>query len=743
MIQLPEIQFFHKQGMAIHWLKPRSKAPLNAGWTKGPRADWNDLAKSYRKDLNVGVRLGVSSKFSNGYLAVIDLDVKSEDLKHRKEAEKALLNLYPTAKNAPKVISGRGNGSAHYYVLTKEPTKGGDTKAKSTEIVKVKMPSVDPSKKELEVLSMDEVGDGYRLRPAWEISLLSEGRQVVLPPSIHPDSNRPYQWERQFDLRTLPVINDVKAAAKVDAPKVSESKINVVEFDLDTLNLYPEQLAALKDGDGVEDRSAYCFGLCMALVQREISDNTILSILTDRSLYLGATGFDHAKTTDRAKAWRWVEKYCLAKAKRQVEENKNVFEDLEVEGIEDKGDWIKQLDKTLPTKFSGPKIKPTFKNIKLILVNEIGPELLKHNAFTHDDFFGLDTPWGYQAGRKRSAGVEDAIAVKDWLIENWKFEPALSLIEEVFKHITSFNSFHPVKDLLESLEWDGVTRVETAFLRYLGADMPEAYLKQVTRKFFIALIKRIYQPGCKFDHIPVLEGEQGIGKSTFGRILVGDEWFLDGLPELSDKDAALNLQGIWLCEMGELSSIYKSQIEITKAFITRQTDKLRPPYGHRRVDFPRANVFLGTTNSKDYLNDHSGNRRYWPVHVNKCDFKALAKDRLQLLAEAKFLYDFCNEPLWLTGEAAKEAILIQDSRRAEDEIDAITSLIKNALEDGEDAFDKEKISLEGLFDTVLFNYPKNQRNRNAAAHALRKLGYERKHTYLGKRWVLDRPKILN
>lgn len=735
MMQLSEIKFFHKQGMAIHWLKPNSKAPLNSGWTKGPRSDWETLAKQYRKGLNVGVRLGVESRVDKGYLAVIDLDVKSEDVKYKDEAEKTLFKLYPDSRKGPKVISGRGNGSAHFYVLTDNPLKGNETKAKSKDIVKVKMPSVDPSKKELEVLSMDEIADGYRLRPAWEISLLSEGRQVVLPPSIHPDSKKPYQWERPFDLMTLPIVRgDVKALEKEKTATI-ETKLNVVEFDIDSLNLYDDQVSALKDGEGVEDRSAYCFGLCMAMVQRGISDNTILSILTDPSLYLGQTGYDHAKTKDRGKAWRWVEKYCLAKAKRQVEENENVFDDLEIEGIEDKGEWVKELDKTLPTKHSGPKIKATFKNIHKIIVNEVGPELLKRNLFSNEDFFGLETPWGFKEGRKRSGDGEDALIIKEWFIRFWKFEPPVSLIEEVLSYITSQNSFHPVKDLLDSLEWDGVNRIETAFEVYLGAEMPEDYLKQVTRKFFVALIKRIYEPGCKFDHIPVLEGAQGIGKSSFGRILVGDEWFMDGLPELSDKDAALNLQGIWLCEMGELSSIYKSQIEIVKAFITRQVDKIRPPYGRRRVDMPRSNVFLGTTNANEYLNDPSGNRRYWPVKVTKCDFEALERDRLQLLAEAKFLYDFCNEPLWLSGEAGKTAIMVQDSRKSEDEIDAITAILKEALKEKEKTFDEESIVLESLFDTVLFNYPKNQKNRMATAYALRKLGYDRTHTREGKRWV--------
>src|SRR5690606_17733220 len=187
------------------------------------------------------------------------------------------------------------------------------------------------------------------------------------------------------------------------------------------------------------------------------------------------------------------------------------------------------------------------------------------------------------------------------------------VIEDALNRIAVKNGYHPVKDYLESLSWDGVPRIETAFKRYLKADAPEPYLSEISRKFFLALVTRIYQPGAKFDTLPVFEGPQGIGKTSFGEILVGKRWHLDGLPKLTDKDAAVNIEGIWLVEFGELSSIYRSDREAAKSFITRTVDKFRPPYGHRRQDFPRQTLFYGTTDKKEYLTDDAGNRRYWPV----------------------------------------------------------------------------------------------------------------------------------
>ncbi len=200
---LREAQRLYKLGFAIHWLHPRSKRPLESGWTTGPRKDWERLKDTFTDSLNVGVRLGRASKINEkGFLAVIDVDVKSTEEKYCKEAlaaAKALLQ----GKACPVVLSGRGNGSRHFYCVTKEPIPPFDA-AKSEDRIKVYMPSAKPSKDELTSLTSEEIKNGMRLRRAWEISVMSEGRQVVLPPSIHPDSNRPYTWAKNFgDIEAL------------------------------------------------------------------------------------------------------------------------------------------------------------------------------------------------------------------------------------------------------------------------------------------------------------------------------------------------------------------------------------------------------------------------------------------------------------------------------------------------------------------------------------------------------------
>lgn len=773
-----ELRGLHARGFALHWLKPRSKAPVSLGWTKSPRQDFESFKKDYRPGYNVGVRLGKVSRIEEGFLAVIDVDVKGTKAEHQTQAREKLFELFPEAKLAPCVVSGRGNGSAHYYVALPEPLSGGERKGQSSEIVKVKMPSAKPSRKEEENLTNEELAAGFRLRPAWEISLLCEGRQVVLPGSVHPDSGRNYAWAAKRTLQDAKIPRLALQKAKSTAlnedtfpgphpasPGAPLAPLKLTTIDVEKLTLRPDQVAAVKVGAGVTDRSGAVFALTMAMLQRNVSEADILSVFTDRRYYLGNTAFDHAKTNDRQRAARWLQKYTLPRARAQVHASAFAHEVREEDGqhqqeeapkgkpelsinevsgngaeaFQEAGDWKKELDLQPGPKGAAPTIRATLKNLRLILGNTIGQDFLQFDDFAQREFWAYDVPWGCHKGDQRSSGTQDEIKLKGWLIDVWGIEASLNLLTESLAWFSGQNHFHPVKDYLETLEWDGKERIATAFETYLGVQMPKGYVRAVSKKFFLALIARIYQPGCKFDHLPVLEGKQGIGKSTFGRILVGDKWFMDGLPDLADKDAALNLTGIWLCEMSELSSLYRSQLEVAKAFITRQVDKVRPPYGARRVELPRQTVFLGTTNDRDYLVDETGNRRFWPILISGCDFDGLSRDREQLLAEAHWCYLTDMEPLYLQGEALRLAEAIQESRRVDDDSDSISFKFREwlALPASKRTLkDVSRIRLDELFEQgPLFGMQKTTASRKKVATVLRKSGYRRITTNAGRIWV--------
>lgn len=349
---LTEAKRLYRIGFPIIWIKPHSKVPLQPGWTTGARAPWQELEKTFHPTMNVGVRLGTPAliKHSNGqagYLAVIDVDVKSKEPHHREEALKATNALLKGA-TLPLVLSGRGGGSCHYYCLTAEPFKPFNT-AQSNDRVKAYMPSKTPSKKELAELTPEEIKKGIRIARAWEVSLYSDGRQVVLPPSIHPDSNQPYSWFPAFEIEnadSIPFFEfegnqetaSIKKTKKETNRTFTSEEKNAFELD-DTLDIHwlPNISKELRDliingvwkNAEVTDRSAYLLVAANGLLSAGYKRDEILSVLTDQNTFLGECGYEHAKTTSRARAAQWVYKYSVKK----VLDERNpalVFKDYQV-----------------------------------------------------------------------------------------------------------------------------------------------------------------------------------------------------------------------------------------------------------------------------------------------------------------------------------------------------------------------------------------------------------------------------
>ena len=199
------------------------------------------------------------------------------------------------------------------------------------------------------------------------------------------------------------------------------------------------------------------------------------------------------------------------------------------------------------------------------------------------------------------------------------------------------NVFHPVRDFFDALVWDGTTRLDTWLPTYLHADDTE-YARAVGPRFLISAVARIYEPGCKVDHVLVLEGPQGKQKSEALRTLaIRDGWFTDRLSHVASKDAAQELAGVLLVEIAELDALTKASSSAIKAFLTRRCDRFRPPYGKHPISLLRQCVFAGTINpvAGGYLKDPTGARRIWPVACHGViDREALERDRDQLWAEA-------------------------------------------------------------------------------------------------------------
>ena len=298
------------------------------------------------------------------------------------------------------------------------------------------------------------------------------------------------------------------------------------------------------------------------------------------------------------------------------------------------GDWHTRLLRN-----EAGHIIACYENVALFLENS--PEwngVLGYNEFTSGYFILKPPPSPVSASVESE--IEDHFdteAVR-WL-ERRRLMVKPELVRRVVDIIARRNCYHPVRDYLESLpRWDGVPRLGTWLIDYCGVESsdsnPNNYAMAVGEKFLIAAVKRIMEPGVKCDSVLVLEGKQGIGKSTVPRILAGDEWFSDQLADMGSKDASLQLRGLWIVELSELDVLNRAELSRAKAFLSQQTERFRQPYGRRVISVPRQCVFVGTTNSDSWLKDETGGRRFWPVRCQQIDLNGLRRDRDQLWAEA-------------------------------------------------------------------------------------------------------------
>lgn len=259
----------------------------------------------------------------------------------------------------------------------------------------------------------------------------------------------------------------------------------------------------------------------------------------------------------------------------------------------------------------------------------------------------------------------DVSQAQEWLQHRGMPKIGREQMHQAIERRAAERSFHPVTNYLDRLAWDGEQRLEHWLADYLGAEQND-YVAHVGRMFLIAMVARVYRPGCKADYMLVLEGEQGTRKSGACRILAGD-WFSDSLPEIHQKDAAQHLRGKWLIEVAELSATKRADLEGLKAFISKTVERYRPSYGRGEVIEPRQCVFIGTTNGARYLKDETGGRRFWPVRVGEIDLAAVERDRDQILAEAASRYR-AGEHWW--PDHALERELIRPEQEARYETDA-------------------------------------------------------------------------
>lgn len=315
------------------------------------------------------------------------------------------------------------------------------------------------------------------------------------------------------------------------------------------------------------------------------------------------------------------------------------------------------------------KLEPILHNVSLILeMDERWSGRIALNEFSQIVEFVMTPPYADENDQiwtemSRPVCDEDFTYTVNWISRYFGIHVSTNLVAEAMKAVAKKNRYHPVREYLRGLEWDGVERLSTWLEDYCGAYSTSGnpdYIRKVGRAWMISAVARVMQPGCKADHVLILEGKQGIFKSTVFKTLAGD-WFTDQIGDLSNKDAALQAAGVWIVELAELDAMSRHEVGRVKAFLSISFDRIRPPYGHTVMRYDRQCVFAGTVNHTDYLRDETGNRRFWPVRCadSRIEIDRLVADRDQLWAEAVAAYK-AKEKWWLTDE--KPARVEQEDR---------------------------------------------------------------------------------
>jgi putative DNA primase/helicase len=342
-----------------------------------------------------------------------------------------------------------------------------------------------------------------------------------------------------------------------------------------------------------------------------------------------------------------------------------------LENSEEDIDWMGELE--IDTK---GKYLSSANNINLIFANDVRLKgLFKHNEFDGKRYVFGNIPWRKIAKPEAVknvdySGVRNYIESIYGITGNLKIEDSMALEFER-------NVFHPVMDYLEGVKWDGKKRVDTLLIDYLGAD-DNIYTREAIRKTLVGAVARIFRPGCKFDMVLTLIGDQGTGKSTIVKKL-GGKWFSDTFMTVHGKEALEQIQGAWIIEMAELSGLRKADVESTKHFISKQEDTFRPAYARTSETYKRQCIFVGTSNKRDFLNDSTGNRRFNPVdvgsseHADKNVWDDLTDSEIDnIWAEAvTMLRD--GESLFLSKEADSMAKVEQKNHSSTDERSGIIS----------------------------------------------------------------------
>jgi predicted P-loop ATPase len=596
-----------KRGIPVFPLKPRDKAPATTHGFKDATTDADQISGWWRRqpDQNVGIATGETSG-----VWVLDVDGA--------EGEATLKRLIDEHGELPKTVESITGKGRHLFfklpenaVITSSAAKLGpglDTRSNGGYVVVP--PSVHPSGRRYE-WSVDSARD-FAEAPEWLVTLLTERPQ----PNGHANGHT-HKWRSSGE----------------DEQRLRDALFSIPPDDRDVWLKFG---MALKDELGDRGRALWDEW------SRQCADKYADRDQDKAWRSFTRSGIGAGTVYHYAKAHGWHD----PRARRQQDPSAG-----------DAADWRDGLIKN-----------PLSKQPKALLANAItalrdAPEW--QDVLRFDEFaltvVAVNAPWAKARTMRWSDG--DDIRAANWL-QHQGISVKPNEAHDAVVAVGQERSYHPVRNYLRALTWDGTSRIANLASVYFGAEDNE-YVREVGLRFMVSAVARVMQPGCKADHVLILEGQQGTLKSTAARTLASDDWFTDEIADFGSKDAAMQAAGVWVIEVAELHAMRKGEVERVKAFLSRTTDRFRPPYGRAIVSVPRQCVFIGTTNADDYLKDETGGRRFWPIRCGTIDVAAIKRDRDQLWAEAFHRYTD-GERWWLEGEVSRLAADEQNERFASD-----------------------------------------------------------------------------
>lgn len=703
-------------------IRLNGKVPFDANWRKMkplPQAKAREFATTWLKQQdypNFGVALPET---------VIVVDVDPRNFKNGIDSLEALSNSLGVnllEKANFKVLTGSGG----YHLYFSIPT----------------------------ILASKKPRFALKLKAYAGIEFKTAGGQVVMPGSIHHETDKIY--EETIDSLGIACIND--APDGLLALLARDSSANESGFGSEGATLQHTF------GDSILDteRCRAALAVMPASIQGEGGDNQLYqAACLGKDFDLSPKAFfPLLKEYNQRSVPQWSDSelkqkitraYRYAKNQAGVKSGAEDFGAVEDDETADQGidacAWAAKLERT-----KAGEIKNTYGNAIVLLENmDIFTKSLAINTFNDKVVYRKPLVWHpeYALGITsfpidgRNVTDDELLFIKRYFVEHHKLDFQKGTLIEAVRSVALFNQFHPVRETLQALKWDGTKRIDNWLSRYLGADEND-YTKAVGKKFLLAAVTRIFEPGTKFDTMMVLEGkDQGKGKSTVLDIL-SRGWFIDNISDFHSKDTLLACHnGVWIAECAELDFMSKVEITAQKSFASRRIDTFRAPYDRFVKDYPRQFVMVGTTNQFQYLRDETGNRRYLPIRTHEIDLPAMRQDVEQIWAETYALYKEKSYTIFMdTKELQTLAQSQQDDRL---QVDSWESTIENWLENEPDEGNEKAIAIwkkkvyqfDDLWQWALQrnpgHFPKQEQNRISAI--MRKLNYEYKQVRVGEKRI--------